>query len=155
MTARPRNLSEDEFAALVANRDRDAIDAAVPRGGQPSQEARLANKVKSASFPFRSKLEAAWANHLNILKAIPQRDGGIQGWAYEPLNFRLPGKKNYYKIDFCAWDERGVVFYEIKGHNLSDDRSLVKMKTAAGLTPWARFVLVKRLKGHWEERVMT
>lgn len=116
--------------------------------------ARLARLVGSnpAPSPYKSKLETAWAHHLNMLRAIPRRDGGIQDWRYEPLNFRLPGKKNFYRIDFAAWDEHGIVFYEIKGRNLSDDRSLVKMKTAAGLNPWARFVLVKRIKGVWEEK---
>jgi len=152
MTARPRNLSEDEFAALVAKRDRDAIDAAVPRGGQPSQEARLANKVKSASFPFRSKLEAAWAEKLAFEKQIQL----LSYVAYEPLNLRLPGNRNFWKPDFLVRDKVGtLIFYEVKGHNLSDDRSLVKMKVAAAITPWARFVLVKRIQGAWEERIIS
>ena len=45
---------------------------------------------------YRSKLEAAFANYLDVLKLAKD----IDGWSYEPVNFRLPGGKNFYKIDF-------------------------------------------------------
>lgn len=103
-----------------------------------------------APSPYKSNLEQAWAHHLDVLKAATV----IDGWTYEPINFRLPGRKNFYKIDFLAWSGRAVTFYEIKGRNKSDDRSLVKLKTATGLHPWARFIQVKRVHGEWVERVM-
>jgi hypothetical protein len=146
---RTRNLSEEEFTALVKRRDRDAIDAAVPRGGKPSQEARPANKVKSA---YRSKLEGAFSQKL----AFEKMAGLLSYVAYEPMNLRLPGSKNFYKPDFLVMDEqRKLIFYEVKGRNLSDDRSLVKLKVAAAITPWAQFVLVKRINGEWNERIIS
>ena len=104
----------------------------------------------SSSSPYKSKLENAWANYLQGLWALK----AITSWWYEPLNLRLPGGRNFYKPDFLVLSETGLTFYEVKGRNLSDDRSLVKMKTAAGLTPWAKFILVKRIRGNWEERVI-
>lgn len=101
-----------------------------------------------APSPYKSKLEALYARELAALAHA----GEIISWQYEPLNFRLPGQKNFYKPDFLVRDGDGLTFYEVKGRNLSDDRSLVKMKTAAGLNTWARFVLVKRIKGQWEAR---
>ena len=106
---------------------------------------------KPAYSPYRSKLEAAWANYLTGLRYL----GTITGFWYEPMNLRLPGMKNFYKPDFLVMDaERQLTFYEVKGRNKSDDRSLVKIKTAAGVTPWAKFVLVKRIGGQWEERTI-
>jgi hypothetical protein len=99
---------------------------------------------------YRSKLEAAFANYLDVLKLAKD----IDGWSYEPVNFRLPGGKNFYKIDFNSWRGRLVTFWEVKGRNKSDDRSLVKLKTAAGLNPWAEFVQVRRIGSDWIERVM-
>lgn len=108
-----------------------------------------------AHSPYKSKLEAAWANKLELEKRICL----IDNYYYEPFNIRLPGTKNFYKPDFLVqvYVECGIklTFYEVKGHNRSDDRSLVKMKTAAGLNPWATFILVKHVKGNWDERQVT
>lgn len=104
--------------------------------------------VPASSSAYKSKLELAYSRYLDALKAA----GEIDGWRYEPANFRLPGKKNFYKPDFVVWKGRTVAFYDTKGRNKSDDRSLVKIKTAAGLNPWARFYQVRRVKGVWDER---
>lgn len=113
---------------------------AVSRGGLAT--------APSSFAPYRSKLEYNWAKYLQGMLAL----GTITGFLYEPMNFRLPGQKNFYKPDFLTYGEDGVTFYEVKGWSMSNDRSLVKLKTAAGLNPWAKFVLVKRNKGQWEER---
>jgi hypothetical protein len=179
MTVRQRNYSEEEFAELVRRRDRDAIErvrstAATGRDVMDSTQShdRIARPGASASASspyrsksstarqelavlspkFRSKLETAFAGYLDM-----QRRAGIfrDIW-YEPLNLRLPGQKNFYKPDFFVLEAAGgIILYEVKGYSPSNERSLVKLKTAAGLHTWARFVLVKRIKGHWEERVMT
>lgn len=102
---------------------------------------------------YRSKLESAFARTLEFDRLA----GMIAGWAYEPVRFRLPGEKNFYKADFFSWghaDDPRPVVHEIKGHNKSDDRSLVKLKTAAGLNPWAKFILWKYIRGAWVERVI-
>ncbi len=100
---------------------------------------------------YRSKLEAAWANHLDVLKAATV----IDGWSYEAMNIRLPGTRNFYRPDFVAWYGRTVTYYEVKGWSISNDRSLVKLKTAAGLHPWAQFIQVKFVDGEWVERMIT
>lgn len=98
---------------------------------------------------YKSNLERRWAHYLNGLLALRT----IDGWIYEAMNFRLPGQKNYYKIDFITWKGKAVTFYSVKGRNKSDDRALVKLKTAAGLHPWATFIEVKLIDGQWQERV--
>lgn len=108
-------------------------------------------KPVSIKAQYRSKLEAAFAGYLSVLKLA----GDIDGWSYEPVNFRLSGGKNFYKIDMCSWRGGLVTFWEVKGRNKSDDRSLVKLKIAAGLNPWAQFIQVRRIGGDWVERAIT
>ena len=99
---------------------------------------------------YKSKTEVRFVMHLDAMKHA----GEIAGWQYEPVNFRLPGKKNYYKPDFLVQDSHGLTFYDTKGFNKSDDRSLVKIKTAAGLNRWATFKQTRWIKGEWIERVI-
>ncbi len=161
-------ISEEAFKVIQARVSLgSARGARQPEGlkvGEPHTKDAMRNQstegqgnVKSgvrthqATNGYKSKLELSWANYLQGLWALK----AILSWWYEPLNLRLPGKKNFYKPDFLVMSETGLTFYEVKGRNLSDERSLVKIKTAAGLTPWAKFVLVKRIRGSWEERVIT
>lgn len=62
--------------------------------------------------------------------------------------------KNYYKPDFLVVDSHGLTFHDTKGFNRSDARSLVKIKTAAGLNRWATFKQVRWLNGTWIERTI-
>ncbi len=154
---RHQHYSED-WLKETNKRVREAVEGKDKRRklGSPldpsSARPRHGEGTRTTLSPYRSKLEAAWANYLTGLGHL----GAITNFWYEPMNLRLPGMKNFYKPDFLVMDaERQLTFYEVKGRNKSDDRSLVKIKTAAGLTPWARFVLVKRIGGMWEERVIT
>ena len=153
---RPQHITEEQLEAM-RTRVKRGVDARHTTAGTSgsSFEAAIQQTVsrrgESAASPYRSKLERAWANYLHGLWML----GAITQVWYEPLNLRLPGKKNFYKPDFLVLAGDGLTFYEIKGRNKSDARSLVKIKTAAGLTPWAKFVLVKRIGGQWEERTIT
>ena len=108
--------------------------------------------LASSLSPYRSKAESAFARSLEFDKLA----GMIKGWSYEPLRFKLPGETNYYKMDFVAWgyaDDPRPRFIEIKRGKLqSADRSLVKLKTAAGLNPWGRFMLYTLRRSTWIER---
>ena len=111
--------------------------------------AKYAEPSKSAGYA--SKTEAAYAQYLDALV----HGGEISNWWYAPVSFRLPGKRNRYTPDFLTLCGRGLTFIEVKGWSPSYDRSIVKLKTAAGLTPWADFQLVKRIKGNWEHHVIS
>jgi hypothetical protein len=67
------------------------------------------------------------------------------------VSIRLPGTRNFYKPDFAVWDGTRLHFIEVKGWSKSNDRSLVKIKTAAGTCPWARFLWMTWKNG-WQER---
>ena len=148
MTPRGRGWTEQDFMAVAGKFVSRGVKA------QAAVHALLNQPVKRTS-QHRSKLEAAWAQKLEYDRRDLDSQGRRCHIQYEPCNFRLPGKRNFWKPDFLVWFNHCLVFYEIKGRNKSDARSLVKMKTAAGLNPWAKFVLVHRINGEWREREIT
>lgn len=116
-------------------------------------------KAKLPSSPYKSKWEAAYAQHLELMV----KAGEIQGWWYEPLRLRLPGTRNFYKPDFVVQRHRDfevngcrarLEIHEIKGWSLNRREGITKLKTAAGLNTWATFKLVMwdRDKGQWIEQ---
>lgn len=141
-----RRLTEADVAAM-----RRKVGGATTRRGAADSEHSKVSTITPAPR-YRSKLEEAFAYRLVLEKRV----GDILQWWHEPANLRLPGEKNFYKCDFLTQRPNGhLTFYEIKGRNKSDDRSLVKIKTAAGVHTWAQFVLVKRIHGQWDERTIT
>lgn len=100
---------------------------------------------------YKSTLEAKFAKSLEY----DRLEGRIDGFHYEHFHLRLPGEKNFYKPDFFVWGKEGKpIFYEVKGWSRSNDRSLVKLKVAAAMNPWARFIQVEWKRGTWVEREM-
>jgi len=109
-------MSEEEFAAMVKRMkepENGVIDAVAPRGGKPLKEARPANHVKS-TLQFRSKLEARYADHLDMLV----KAGEIRRWEYEPMSLKLSEGKRY-RPDFLVvlplGAEAKAELHEIKG----------------------------------------
>jgi len=158
---RPRTISEAEHQEMVDRVKASSVGVKehTPnggRGGGAVSDRQSGTAVKSSARTsqttngYKSKLEETFAYRLVLERA----GGEIANFWYEPLNLRLPGGKNFYKPDFLVLAGDGLTFYEIKGRNKSDDRSLVKIKTAAGLTPWAKFILVKWIGGQWDERTI-
>ena len=86
-----------------------------------------------------NKLEAEYAQLLGLLK----HGGDILDWRYEPIKLRL-AHKTFYTPDFLVIQPDGFEFHETKGF-MRDDAA-VKLKVAAQLYPWFRFVLVKKSK---------
>lgn len=85
-----------------------------------------------------NKLEAAYAVHLDTLKAA----GEVADWKFESIKLRL-ADRTWYTPDFCVMEPDGSLrFDETKGF-LRDDAA-VKLKVAAEQYPWFRFRLVKQ-----------
>jgi len=99
---------------------------------------------------YRSKWEQAYAQHLDLL----QKAGEILGWWYEPINFRLLGRRNFYKADFLVQTRTGMQVREVKGYSKNRREGIVKFKSAAELNSWAAFCLVSwdREQGQWIEQ---
>jgi len=100
---------------------------------------------------YRSRLEGDYALHLESL----QKAGQIAGVYYEPFSMRLPGKRNRYQPDFLVeLLDRRIEIHEVKGWTRNLREGMTKVKTAAGLNRWARFVMVKREEGRWTEQTI-
>ena len=99
---------------------------------------------------FRSKLEQAWANSLEMAKMA----GEIVSVHYEPISFKLAAGKRY-RPDFMVVDKDGITFHEVKGQWTKNKRDgMTHLKWAAQLYPMFRFVLVMRKRGMWEEQMI-
>lgn len=87
-------------------------------------------------------LESRFAKeYLDLLRL----GGEIQWWRYEPMRFRI-GSSAFYKPDFVVLDAVGqVVAYETKGHWREAARA--RIKVAADLFPWVRFIGVTSSNG--------
>ena len=71
----------------------------------------------------------------------------IVEWRYEALNFRL-AKKTFYMPDFMVVKSDRVELHEVKGSHWRDD-ARVKIKVAAQMYPWFKWVAVQWVKGGW------
>lgn len=74
-----------------------------------------------------------------------------RGYAHvyrEGLTFSLARIKTRYTPDFITIADE-ITAWEVKGFWRDDAR--VKIKVAATLFPWIRFIAVQRLKGRWVE----
>lgn len=174
-------LTDEEYMALkgrVTGGQRGAGLGSIPSAHNHSGQARLGRAlepagrgpVPSPTSPYKSTWEARYAQHLDVLKAA----GAIVGWWYEPVRFRLPGKRNFYKADFLVQRQvfaealsagvpaqqllptLTIEIHEVKGWSKNRRESVTKLKTAAGLNQWAIFRMVEwdRKTRQWTERVI-
>lgn len=88
-----------------------------------------------------NKLEDSYAKLLEERK----RNGEILDYRYEPVKLRL-AEKTTYSPDFMVIGEH-IEFHEVKGF-MRDDAA-VKLKVAAEMFPWFRFLLITRDKAQW------
>lgn len=83
-----------------------------------------------------NKTEAAHAQDLEMRKRV----GEVLDYRWQPLRLKLAPDCTY-EPDFLVIQANGeVVFEEVKGAFITDD-ALVKVKVAAQMFPWFRFVL--------------
>ena len=94
--------------------------------------------------PYRSKWEAEYAKHLELLKAA----GRIAGWWYEEHSF-LIGVGAKYTPDFLVTyaNPARSEWHEVKGYRR--EAAMVRIKAAALAHPDERFVLVTKRNGEW------
>lgn len=104
---KPRIITEAEFA-VMENR--------VGKSGA-NREDRIRpvkNPDPAVASPYRSKLEARYAAHLDLLV----KSGEIRRWEYEPISLKLANGKRY-RPDFLvvlpAGAEAKAELHEVKG----------------------------------------
>lgn len=91
-----------------------------------------------------NKTERAWLEHMRL--SLPTFHIGIQN-----VTLKI-GDDCRYTPDFLCVGEGCIVFYEVKGFWRDDAR--VKIKVAARMFPWARFVAVQRDGKGWKQEII-
>jgi hypothetical protein len=94
---------------------------------------------------YRNKWEREYAGRLDQRKYLKE----IRDYQYENVGFRLADKCFFYPDFFIAMSTHFEV-HDVKGF-MRDD-ALVKLKIAKDMYPWFRWVIVKKVKGEWEEK---
>ena len=89
-----------------------------------------------------NKTEARYANILELRK----RAGEILDFRFEPFGLRL-AKTTYYHPDFLVVCPGHFEIHEVKGFWREDARA--KIKVAAELFPWFKFLAVRSERGRW------
>lgn len=155
-------LSEAEFQQLVTERASSQQEGIRRRlqGKKPPEvpislkksitatpDAVLLPAKATASAPKMNKLEASYAQHLDLLLYSKQ----ITWWKDHPFNLRLSGMKCYYAVDFMVIaHDMTVELHETKGF-MRDD-AFVKFKVASEQYPHFVFKLITKSKGEFVER---
>lgn len=85
-----------------------------------------------------NKTEREYADHLNMLKMA----GEIEDWKYEGIKFKLANNTHYIP-DFLVVYPTHMEIHEVKGFWRDDGR--VKIKVAADLFPWFKFIAVQKI----------
>ncbi len=122
-------LSEEEYQAIIDKRN-------TTRGA--------GNGLPPSPLPrpvVMNKTEAAYSRHLDVLKST----GEILDWVFEPFRIILAAKTTYLP-DFLVIKQHFEI-HEVKGF-MRDDAA-VKIKVAASLFPWWKFIIVKKAKEGW------
>lgn len=132
-------MTEQEFAALQANRTRQPVKA------QPTaQQAMYAlGRLPDGTL---NKTEQAYQDQLEAMKHA----GQIVWYMFEAINLRL-AKRTHYRPDFLVLLASGEFeVHEVKGRWTDDAR--VKIKVAASMYPF-RFIAVRKVKGEFVREV--
>jgi hypothetical protein len=90
-----------------------------------------------------NRTEAAYADQLELLKIA----GKIIDWRFNAIRFRMADGA-YYKPDFMIIKEDCCELHEVKG--FWREAAKVRIKVAAELYPWFRWVVVRLVKGKWD-----
>lgn len=96
--------------------------------------------VKKSSM---NKTELAYSQNLELKK----RAGYIIDWRFNAIRFRL-GSGAYYKPDFLVVKVDCFELHETKG--FMREAANVRIKTAAELYPWFRWIVVRATPAGWD-----
>ncbi|VWB70187.1 hypothetical protein [Burkholderia lata] len=151
-TARVRGMVADTAARLTSE-DAVALEPTIARlisstpaavAATPLQRMQALGRLPAGRM---NKTEAAYAE----LLAARVHVGEILEFKFESVKLRL-ADRTWYTPDFALVLADGTrEIHEVKGHWTDDAR--VKIKVAAELYPYDRFIAVRRVKGEWIREV--
>ena len=116
------------------------------------RQARQRTTVSKSHEPQQQRAMNKWETMYAEELMQRKMNGEIQWFGYESIKLRL-AKATTYTPDFVVVLPDGrVEFHEVKGFWRDDAR--VKIKVAAELFPWARFVVVTRKHGEFKKEAL-
>lgn len=121
---------------------RDQSDSQIP----PKAKARIVN----ANAPRMNQTEQAYAHLLDVRKTM----GEVHAYGFETIRFRLAGLCFYTPDFFVVLPDGSIEIHEVKGTrsgkrgNQQED-ARVKIKVAAVMYPWFRFMIMAHYDGQW------
>lgn len=154
--------SRESYAQRVANRGGKTmvVNAAIAKHIAENPEANVLvvgidrnlniKRVAPKKRELMNATEKLW--HAELLRRYPVGNEG--GWTVlcQAITISL-GDRLSYRPDFAVITRGGLItFYETKAPHRFAAAGLTKVKAAAALFHWARFVFVMRDKGSWTER---
>lgn len=147
MTARPLALdpAPTREELLAARAHKCTLVAWRARGcpAVPAQQAGKKVKAPRPWAPYRSKLEARYAEYLDGLCVL----GRVLEWVYEPETLDLGGAR--YTPDFLvAHADGSATWDEVKGYSRRYDR--LTLRIAAARFPDRVFRRVEWVRGNWK-----
>ena len=92
-----------------------------------------------------NRLEQKYANHLAMLKCADE----IDCYFFEKVGLRLANKCFFYPDFLVVYNDR-FEFHEVKGH--WEDDALVKIKVAAQMYPFYKFIAIEYKNKAWVYR---
>jgi hypothetical protein len=132
-------LTEQQYTDLLARRASPRPPVAPPRAVLAG--VLVLGRVTTGKM---NKLEQAYSQHLELQQAA----GEIQWHAFEPMKLKLADGA-WFTPDFgVVMRDGSFEFRETKGHWREAAR--VRIKVAAGLYRFFRFVAIKRVGGNWQ-----
>lgn len=141
---RPASLMHLSFAeycgekvgTLAVPADQGILNASLDLLAAPLEPPSLGHRPRHEAGKM-NRLETKYAAHLDTLVAVHE----VRQYRFEPMKLRL-APSTYLDVDFLVWmDNNTVELHEVKGHWEDDAR--VKIKVAATMFPWWRFVGVQ------------
>lgn len=113
----------------------------VKHGGSRNKSKRYVPPRKKPGIP--NKLESSYAN--DVLNPL-LKGGEIFDYKYEALRFRLADNTTYTPDYFVVFPDR-LELHEVKGRWMQAAR--VKIKVAAEIYPWFKWIAIQRKKSVW------
>lgn len=78
----------------------------------------------------------------------------VVSWKYEPVKLKLRGRRWFLPDYEVVFEDGRHEFHECKANHRWYEKGIIKLNWAADMYPQFRFVLIKKVKGGWEEEII-
>lgn len=151
-------LSPEFLAKNAAALKAQGVNVSVPVGMAKAQSVKPVEQPASeTAMPTEAEAEPKYRSKLEREFHWVLRERHPGSWIeHEPIKLKL-ARGAWFTPDYCVTTRPALIFYEVKG--FWREAARVRIKVAARLYPWAKFIAVRKRKkkdgGGWEEELFT